>query len=124
MKHYLEALNPQKISISTSPNFKTFFDSTMNGDYDLAISAPHFARVAQLDRGLIPLVIYEPRINALLITPADRPLGSAAELRGKVVAFANPQSLVAMYALAWPAQMRVQPGTGFEATVARPGLRA
>jgi len=114
MKHYLETLNKQKISISTSPNFKAFFESTMNGDYDLAVSAPHFARVAQLDRGLIPLVIYEPRINALLITPADRPLASAAELRGKVVAFANPQSLVAMYGLAWLGQQGLQPGKDFE----------
>jgi phosphonate transport system substrate-binding protein len=114
MKHYLEALNTQKISISTSPNFKAFFESTMNGDYDLAVSAPHFARVAQLDRGLIPLVIYEPRISALLITLADRPLGSATELRGKVVAFANPQSLVAMYGLAWLGQQGLQPGKDFE----------
>ena len=114
MKHYLEALNTQKISISTSPNFKAFFESTMKGDYDLAVSAPHFARVAQLDRGLIPLVIYEPRINALLITPVDQSLGSAAELRGKVVAFANPQSLVAMYGLAWLGQQGLQPGKDFE----------
>src|SRR5207245_10738387 len=109
MKHYLEARNTQKITISTSANFKAFFESTMNGDFDLAVSAPHFARVAQLDRGLIPLVIYEPRINALLITPVDQSLGSAAELRGKVVAFANPQSLVAMYGLAWRGQRGVQP---------------
>jgi phosphonate transport system substrate-binding protein len=114
MKHYLEALNAQKITISTSPNFKAFFESTMNGDYDLAVSAPHFARVAQLDRGLIPLVIYEPRINALLITPADQSLTSAQELRGKVVAFANPQSLVAMYGLQWLGQQGLQPGKDFE----------
>jgi len=114
MKHYLEALNAQKITISTSPNFKAFFESTMNGDYDLAVSAPHFARVAQLDRGLIPLVIYEPRINALLIMPADQSLTSAQELRGKVVAFANPQSLVAMYGVAWLGQQGLQPGKDFE----------
>src|SRR5205807_9046536 len=32
MKHYLEARNTQKITISTSANFKAFFESTMNGD--------------------------------------------------------------------------------------------
>jgi phosphonate transport system substrate-binding protein len=114
MKHYLESLNTQKITINTSPNFKAFFESTMNGDYDLAVSAPHFARVAQLDRGLIPLVIYEPRISALLITPADQSFASAAELRGKVVAFANPQSLVAMYGRQWLGQQGLQAGKDFE----------
>jgi len=114
LKHYLEAQNPQKVTIRTSPNFKAFFESTMNGDFDLAVSAPHFARVAQLDRGLIPLVIYEPRINALLITPADQSLASPQELRGKVVAFANPQSLVAMYGITWLGQQGLQPGKDFE----------
>jgi phosphonate transport system substrate-binding protein len=114
MKHYLEARNTQKITISTSPNFKAFFESTMNGDYDLAVSAPHFARVAQLDRGLIPLVIYEPRISALLITPADQSLASVNELRGKVIAFANPQSLVAMYGRQWLGQQGLQAGKDFE----------
>ena len=114
MKHYLEARNTQKITISTSANFKAFFESTMNGDFDLAVSAPHFARVAQLDRGLIPLVIYEPRISALLITPADQSLASVLELRGKVIAFANPQSLVAMYGRQWLEQQGLQAGKDFE----------
>jgi phosphonate transport system substrate-binding protein len=122
MKHYLEAQNTQKITIRTSPNFKAFFESTMNGDFDLAVSAPHFARVAQLDRGLIPLVMYEPRINTLLIMPADQSLASALELRGKVVAFANPQSLVAMYGIQWLGQQGLQPGKDFEARGPRTDL--
>jgi len=122
LKHYLEAKNPQKVTIRTSPNFKAFFDSTMNGDFDLAVSAPHFARVAQLDRGLIPLVIYEPRINALLITPADSSLTSAKELRGKVVAFANPTSLVAMYGITWLGQQDLQSGKDFEVRAPRADL--
>jgi len=114
MKHYLERHNKQKITISTSPNFKAFFESTMNGEFDLAVSAPHFARVAQLDRGLIPLVMYEPRINALLIMPADQSFASVLELRGKVIAFANPQSLVAMYGIQWLGQQGLQAGKDFE----------
>jgi phosphonate transport system substrate-binding protein len=114
LKHYLETLNTQKVTISTSPNFKAFFESTMNGDFDLAVSAPHFARVAQLDRGLIPLVIYEPRINALLIMPAEESFGSVQELRGKVIAFANPQSLVAMYGRQWLSQQGLEAGKDFE----------
>jgi phosphonate transport system substrate-binding protein len=114
MKHYLETRNPQKITITTSPNFKAFFESTVNGDFDLAVSAPHLARVAQLDRGLVPLVIYEPRINALLIMPAEQSLASPQELRGKVIAFANPQSLVAMYGLQWLSRQGLQAGRDFE----------
>jgi phosphonate transport system substrate-binding protein len=122
MKHYLQALDPQKVTISTSPNFKAFFESTMNGEFDVAVTAPHFARVAQLDRGLIPLVMYEPRISALLIAPADQSLASAQELRGKVIAFANPQSLVAMYGRDWLAKQGLQPGKDFEVKSPRQDL--
>ena len=114
MKHYLERLNSQNIKIVTSANFKAFFDSMMNGEFDLAVSAPHFARVAQLDRGLIPLVIYEPRINAVFVTPADKPLASAQDVRGGAVAFANPQSLVAMYGQRWLGQQNLQAGKDYD----------
>ena len=91
-------------------NFKAFFDATMKGDYDLAVAAPHFARVAQLDRKLVPLVSYEPRINALLIAPTESTISGPRDVRERAVAFANPQSLVAMYGQQWLKQAGLEPG--------------
>jgi phosphonate transport system substrate-binding protein len=119
VKRYLERLNPQKVRIVLPSNFKAFFDSTMRGDYDLAVAAPHFARVAQLDRNLVPLVMYEPRINALLVTPADSVVQTARDLRDKPVAFANPQSLVAMYGQQWLGQQKLDAGKDYEVKSAR-----
>jgi len=87
----------QKVRIVVPANFKVFFDNTMKGDYDLAITAPHFARVAQLDRNLVPLVAYEPRINALFVAPMETTISGPRDVRERAVAFANPTSLVAMY---------------------------
>ena len=108
LKTYLERVGQRPVRIVVPSSFKAFFDSTMQGDYDLAVAAPHFARVAQLDRGLLPLVIYEPRINALFVAPIDSPLAGARDVRERSVAFANPTSLVALYGQQWLRQQGLE----------------
>jgi phosphonate transport system substrate-binding protein len=122
MKRYLERTAGQKVRVVVAPNFKEFFEATMRGDYDLAVSAPHFARVAQLDRSMIPLVSYQPRINALLIAPIDGKVSGPRDLRERAVAFANPQSLVAMYGQQWLRQQGLEAGTDYEVKAARTDL--
>ncbi len=119
LKSYLERTGPQKVRIVVPANFKVFFDSTIRGDYDLAVSAPHFARVAQLDARMVPLAIYEPRIPAQFISTLDNPLTDAAAVRGKAVAFANPSSLVAMFGQQWLRQQNLEPGKDYEVRPAR-----
>lgn len=122
LKRYLERRESRKVQIVVPANFKAFFDATMNGEYDLAVAAPHFARVAQLDRKLVPLVSYEPRINALLIAPAESTISGPRDLRERAVGFANPQSLVAMYGQQWLKQAGLEPGRDYEVKPARTDL--
>jgi phosphonate transport system substrate-binding protein len=120
MQRYLERVNaPQKVRIVVPSNFKTFFDGTMRGEFDLAVAAPHFARVAQLDRGMVPVAMYEPRINALFITPIGGTAQGPLDVRDKVVAFANPQSLVAMYGQQWLLQQKLEAGKDYQVKAAR-----
>jgi phosphonate transport system substrate-binding protein len=122
LKRYLERTDGQRLRVVVAPNFKEFFEATMRGDYDLAVSAPHFARVAQIDRNMIPLASYQPRINALLITPIDSKITGSRDLRERAVAFANPQSLVAMYGQQWLRQQGLEAGTDYEVKAARTDL--
>lgn len=119
MKSYLERVGGTKVRIVVPANFKAFFDSTVRGDYDVAVAAPHFARVAQLDARMVPLVMYEPRIPAQFIAPAENGATKAAELKGKVVGFANPTSLVAMFGQQWLRQQGLEPGKDYEVRGAR-----
>ncbi len=122
LRRYLERVGGQKVRVVVPANFKVFFDNTMNGEYDLAVAAPHFARTAQLDRNMVPLVTYEPRINALMVVPADSTVGGARDLRERAVAFANPQSLVAMYGLQWLRGQNLEAGKDYEVKAARTDL--
>jgi phosphonate transport system substrate-binding protein len=120
LKAYLGRVAGEKdVRIVVPANFKAFFASTMKGDFDIAVSAPHFARVAQIDKAMTPLLIYEPRIKALFVAPADAAVVGAADVRGKAVAFANPQSLVAMYGQQWLRQQSLELGKDYEAKGAR-----
>lgn len=122
MRRYLERVGGQKVRIVVPANFKVFFDATMAGEYDLAVAAPHFARVAQQERGMVPLVTYEPRINALMVVPADSTVTGPKDMRERVVAFANPQSLVAMYGVQWLRGQGLEAGKDFEVKGARTDL--
>lgn len=118
LKHYLERRNPQKVRIALPASFKAFYDGMMNGEYDIAVAAPHFARVAQADARMVALALYEPRIGAQFVTAADRAI-SVGELRGKTLAFANPQSLVAMYGRQWLRGQQLEEGRDFQVRPAR-----
>ena len=122
LKTYLERGGAQKVRIVVPANFKAFFDATLRGDYDVAVSAPHFARVAQTDARMVPLAMFEPRIPAQFVAPIDPPLSDASAVRGKVVAFANPTSLVAMYGQQWLRQKSLEAGKDFEVRGARSDL--
>lgn len=122
LKRFLERQNPQKVRLVTSANFKEFFSTGMKGDFDIAVSAPHLARVMQLDGKLVPIAIYEPRIRALLVAPAEATVAVPEDVRGKVVAFANPQSLVGMYAVRWLGDQGLQAGKDYEIRAPRADL--
>jgi phosphonate transport system substrate-binding protein len=119
MKAYLERLGPQKVRIVLPASFKAFYDGLMSGAFDMAVSAPHFARVAQIDGRMQPMVMYEPRINAQFVAPSDSNLMLPRDIRGKAVAFANPSSLVAMYGQQWLRQKDLEAGKDYELRAAR-----
>lgn len=86
----------------------------LKGEYDVAVTGPHLARLAQIDANLQPILTYRPALAALLITPAAKPMRSAADLRGQALAFANPQSLPALRGLQWLADQGLRAGTDFQ----------
>jgi phosphonate transport system substrate-binding protein len=119
LKAYLERQGPQKVRIVLPASFKAFYDGLMSGAFDMAVAAPHFARVAQMDGRMVPIAMYEPRTNAQFVAPADSSLTLPRDIRGKAVAFANPSSLVAMYGQQWLRQQNLEAGKDYEARGAR-----
>ena len=117
MREYLEHELKRPVEVVTAPDFRSFSERTFKGEYQLVVTAPNLGRVAQLDAGWEPLAIYEPRIPALLVGSADNPNDAPEQVRGKAVALANPQSLVAFVGLQWLRTQGLQPGSDFKVVV-------
>ncbi|MFM2450260.1 MAG: hypothetical protein RIS44_2710 [Pseudomonadota bacterium] len=122
LKRYLERQGAFKVQVVVPANFKAYYDAMMADEFDVAIAAPHMARTAQLDRGMTPLGIYEPRIAALFVAPSEGGATSPRDAQGKAIAFANPQSLVAMYGQQWLRTFNLEPGRDYELKGARTDL--
>jgi phosphonate transport system substrate-binding protein len=117
MREYLERELKRPVEVVTAPDFRSFSQRTFKGEYQLVVTAPNLGRVAQLDAGWEPLAIYEPRIPALLVGSADNPNDAPEQVRGKAVAMANPQSLVAFVGMQWLRTQGLQPGSDFKVVV-------
>lgn len=114
MRDYFARELRRGVEIVTAPDFRTFSERTQRGEYHMIVTAPNLGRVAQIDSKWEPLAMYEPRIPALLVAMESNPDSSPAQLRGKSLAMANPQSLVALAGLDWLNSQGLQNGRDFK----------
>jgi phosphonate transport system substrate-binding protein len=101
MRDFLARVLQRPVLLSTAPDWATFHSRVAAVAYDLIVTAPHLARLAQLDHGWSPLLQWLPDIKGLLVFAAARPVAAIAELRGRAVVLSNPLSLVAMRGMCW-----------------------
>ncbi len=118
MREHFERALQRPVEVVTAPDFRTFSQRTLEGAYDVVVIAPNLGRVAQLDAGWEPLAIYEPRIPAIAVALKDNRDDSPSQLRGKALALANPQSLVALVGLEWLRAQGLQVGRDFRTVLA------
>ncbi|MBX9748927.1 MAG: phosphate/phosphite/phosphonate ABC transporter substrate-binding protein [Roseococcus sp.] len=116
---FLEQELGRPVEVVTAPGLQAFHERSIAGAYGVVVTAANLGRVAQLDAGLRPIAIYEPRIPGLIVTLRGRPLTQATELRGLTIAMTNPQSLVALKFIHWLRAQGFEIGRDAAATHAR-----
>lgn len=84
------------VVIYTARDFKTFVERTRQGEYDILMTAPHFAWLARQEAGYRPLLKYVQPVRGLLVVKSDSPLDSLGALRGRTIATADPLAVVAL----------------------------
>ena len=114
MRDFFSRELKRSVEIVTAPDFRTFSERTQRGEYHIIVTAPNLGRVAQIDSKWEPLAMYEPRIPALLVAMDSNTDSSPAQLRGKSLAMANPQSLVALAGLEWLNSQGLKNGRDFK----------
>lgn len=100
LRTYLEQQLRRPVTLYTSPDFNSFVNRTQNGEYDLVITAPHFARLAQTDAGYQPLFAYRNEITAVVVVAKNSNISQLAQLRGGKIVAPGPIAIVSMLGLA------------------------
>jgi phosphonate transport system substrate-binding protein len=100
LKDFFVAQGLRQTTLQTTETFAEFHEKTVANAYDILITPPHMARLAQIDYKYVPLVAMAPNVRALMITN-DMDSTVPVSIKGSQVAYANPQSLVAMIGSKW-----------------------
>ncbi len=98
---YLEHALNRPVEMVTATDFASFHKSTLAGDYDIVVTAAHLGRLAETERGYIPLATYKSANRAMVMTSRAAPLKSIRDLRGHTVAILDRYALIASQAMAW-----------------------
>lgn len=90
----LEKSLKQPITLQTAPDFDTFVKRVLDGEYDIALLAPHYARLATRDYGYTPLLVHKSPIRGVLASSRSKPLTSFDDLRGEDISVVDRSALI------------------------------
>lgn len=97
LMEYLEkVMGLPSIPLETPPNFKAMYQRVQENGFDLLISPPHIARLAQKRLGWQPLVLFQPEHQALLLARKVDGPAKLEDIRGGTIAVLDNSALVAM----------------------------
>ncbi|RMG56559.1 MAG: phosphate/phosphite/phosphonate ABC transporter substrate-binding protein [Gammaproteobacteria bacterium] len=96
VKRYLEQQLQMPVSLATAPNYRVFLQHTERGDYDIVVTAPHFAALAETVAGYRRIARARPMLRGQLVVRADSEIHAVEDLRGRVVALPDRLAIVSM----------------------------
>lgn len=114
MRHYLENVLGRPVHIYTANGFKQFFLNSQKGDYDLVISAAHFARILQKENKFIPLVRYSKGGRGLVMVSRKGNLKTSQDLKGKIIALPDQLSLASIVCMTYLHETGLKAGADFK----------
>lgn len=92
----LEQSLKQPVLLLTAPDFDTFVRRVFDGEYDIVLLAPHYARLATKEYGYNALLQHKAPIRGVLISGRNAPLKSFDDLRGQIISVVDRSALIAV----------------------------
>jgi phosphonate transport system substrate-binding protein len=114
MRRFLERVLNRKVQMSTAQSWEVFHQRTLDKEYDVVITAVHLGRVAEVDSGYRPLLIYKPYIKGLIAYANKTPITSITAIRNQTIVLSNPKSLVTIKGMEWLAEKNLRPERDFK----------
>jgi phosphonate transport system substrate-binding protein len=114
LQTYLERKLNRPIDLLTAPDFKTFHYDTVDGKFDIVITAAHLARIAQTDAKYIPLATYKAVNQTILLEAKDNPLKTIADLKGKSISFGDRNALIVSQTIGYLSTQGLREGEDYK----------
>ena len=80
----------------TAPSFQAYIERTQAGEYDVVMTPPHLARLAQREGGYIPLTIFTRELRGVVVVGKTSPYQTLADLNGKCITMPTKIALVSI----------------------------
>lgn len=96
MTHLQRSLGLSNIVLETPPNFKGMYQRVQENGFDLLVSPPHIARLAQKRLGWHPIVMLQAEHHSVLLAQESNGPANLEALRGGTIAVLDNSALVVM----------------------------
>jgi phosphonate transport system substrate-binding protein len=94
IKHRLEQALNRPVILITAPDYRSFLERTAAGDYDLVVTAPHFALLAEQESGFRRVAKALPRLQGALIVRREDGIKWVEDLKGKTIAMPDELAII------------------------------
>lgn len=99
LQQYLEQTLHRPVNLVTAPDMRAFAERTQEGAYTYVVTAPHFARLAQLEAGYRPLLRATRNLAGALLVRKNSDIRNIEDLRGKRVATPDSLTIISVLGL-------------------------
>lgn len=98
LRRFIEATLGRPVVLSSAPDFPSFVKRTQQGEYDLVVTAPHMARLAQKRDGWQVVAMSGQQTATTIVVRKESPLARLEDLRGKRLAVGSRHSVTYLLA--------------------------
>lgn len=85
LKSYLEIQLSQPVVLITAPTYEDFFRRATQYQYDLYLTAPHFAALAETDYHYRRIAKVSLELKAMIVASKDSPIKTLKDLKGQKI---------------------------------------
>lgn len=100
LRQHLQNALGRKIDFYTSPSYEAFLQDSLEGQFDLLITGPHFA-VMSVRNGYHPLFRYKAVLQPLFVVKKGSSIDTITDLKGKKIGLSSRLSISSIGGLKW-----------------------
>ena len=91
---YIQRELQRPVVAITAPNFKTYIQRVINGDFDIYMTAPNMAAYHEKHNQNVRLVKFTQKLQGVFVVAEDSPYQSLDDLKGKTIATPDVMAVI------------------------------